>query len=115
MAHVDDLYEPGDDREPDEPEREFLGLEELIEAIDDPQALATVEALVADVRYLRGLETREEWAVTARSDVVPSKWSPLLFKSAESAGRAVQVSGGVVWRRTLTVHSWEPIANEPPF
>jgi hypothetical protein len=112
MADVDDLH---DLRDEDEPSDEFLGPEELIEAIDDPQARATVEALLADVRYLRGLEIREEWAITGRREVTPSRLMPLLCESADSAARAVKVSGGVLWVRRLTVHPWEPIADESPF
>ena len=114
MTDINDLYEPGDDREP-EPDSDLLDPEELIDAIDDPQARATVEALLADVRYLRGLETREEWAITGRRDIAPSKSMPLLCESADSAAKAVKVSGGVLWRRRLTVHPWEPIVDESPF
>ena len=112
MTYVDDLYEPGDDREPDELETEFLDPEQLIEAIDDPQARATVEALLADVRYLRGLETREEWAWSDEPTAEPAPGA-FKFRSAKSA--LVNATGRQVWRRTLTVHPWEPISLKAPF
>ena len=108
MTHVDD-------REPDDSETELLNPEELIEAIDDPQARATVEALLADVRYLRGLETREEWAITARHDVEPSASMPLICKTPEALDSALKVSGGVAWARQVTVHPWQPVSDKSPF
>lgn len=138
MTHVDDLYEPGDDREPCEPDPEPpLSLEEIeaahaltfdksspedpypaIELLLEravPQMLAELRAARERITEWEALEKREEWAVTARRDVAPSKSMPLIRRTAESAEQAVKVSGGVLWRRRLTVHPWEPIANEPPF
>ena len=136
MTDVSDLYEPGDDREPDEPEQEPpLDLDAVEESIriyysgsdDDSgkaaEELVTVVAgLATELREARqriaefeALPTREEWAVTGRRDIAPSKSMPLLCESADSAAKAVKVSGGVLWVRRLTVHPWEPISPEAPF
>jgi hypothetical protein len=125
MTYVDDLHEPGDDREPepDEFDESFpLDLEALPEAVgDDPQTIGMVEALISEVRALRSrvadfeaLECREDWAVTDDKSEVP----PPVFYRYRSADRAMADArryGRQAWRRPLTVHAWEPIDSEAPF
>jgi len=152
MTHVIDLYEPGDDREPDEDERWAPGVvpvdldevEQRLERLklpsvegwtvnrlvvtgEDLEVLSDllshdIQNLIAEVREGRqriaeweALPAREEWAVTARRDVEPSKTMPLICKTPESLDNALKVSGGVAWVRRLSVHPWEPIDDEAPF
>lgn len=141
MTDINDDYSPHDAadeaRAEDPPDgygqRPPLDLDELQKLYDlaaEPGGLPSwgrivylrVPDLIAELREAReriaefeALEKREEWAVTARREVVPSKSMPLLCESADSAAKAVKVSGGVLWVRRLTVHPWEPIVDESPF
>lgn|GEM_PF-4441692 len=135
MTHVGDLYEPGDDREPGEPDVEPpLDLDAVEESIrvyyggsdDDSgkaaeELLMVVSRLAAELREAReriaefeALPTREEWVVTEGRDFAPNG-SEHRFPNGDAAVSGATVIGGQAWRRSLTVSPWEPIANEPPF
>lgn len=136
MTHVDDLYEPGDDREPAEPEQEPpLDLEAIKDSIrvyyagSDDDSLKAAEdllmvssRLVAELREARqriaeweALPGREEFATTDQqtSTIPPNKHHPYRV----TAGEALKASekGRQGWVRRLTVHPWEPIDDKGPF
>jgi hypothetical protein len=151
MTDIDDLYEPGDDREPVEPdeyEQQPVDLEEVEQRLERLKFLAPpfgmvatraqlngtedlhdlaaligqeVHGLIAELREARqriagweALETREEWSVTGGPDFPATPGVPVA--PAEGAlGYARRYEAAQAWRRRLTVHPWEPIANEPPF
>lgn len=134
MTHVDDLYEPGDDREPGEPDVEpSLDLDAVEESIrvyyggsDDDSGKAAEELLMvvsrmaAELREAReriaeweALEKREEWAVTGGPDFPPAPGA-FAYGAYEAANRYGNDSKQM-WRRRLTVHPWEPIVDESPF
>jgi hypothetical protein len=60
------------------------------------------------------LPTHEEWSVTGGPDFPANPGVPV-FPAERALGYARRHEAAQVWRRTLTVHPWEPIANEPPF
>ena len=139
MTHVDDLYEPGDDREPEPcewyPAPELVDLDEIEAAhaahlAGDASAegkeaatcvLDAVPGLVAELREARqriaefeALPIREDWTVTPRRDVVPD---PLMrtFDSGDLTAEAAAKNGWQLWRQRSSVHPWEPIDIDRPF
>jgi hypothetical protein len=137
VTHVDDLYEPGDDREPEPcdwyPAPEPLdldGLQKLYALAEEPGGLPAwgrivylrVPELIAELREARqriaeweALPTREEWAVTL-GKVQPDPADPIQDGDfAEAALDLARKHKGQAWRRTLTVHLWEPISLDAPF
>lgn len=80
-----------------------------------PLMLAELREARRRIAEWEALEKREEWAVTARRDVEPSKTMPLICETQQSLDNALKVSGGVAWVRRLTVHPWEPVDSEAPF
>lgn len=155
MTHVDDLHEPGDDREPTEPTEpdEFdeppVDLEEVEQRLERLKFLAQpfgmvatraelngtedlhdlaaligqeVHGLIAEVREARrriaeweALEKREEWTVTGGFDFPAEPRGPSIAPPEAALGYARRHEDAQAWRRTLTVHPWEPISPKAPF
>lgn len=133
MTDINDLYEPGDDREPCEPEQEPpISSEELTALLRRvqrvgrssmwtdvlldrmPELVAELIAARERIAGFEALETREEWAVTKSCEVSPPPHA-YRYPGGDAAVRDAKRHGRQAWRRALAVHSWEPIANEPPF
>lgn len=133
---VVDVHLP-DDREPGEPEQEppvnldevaallrraenaFSRYEQekaerdLIE-VAVPQMIDEIGDLRLRIAEWEALEKREKWSVTGGPDFPAEPGVPVA--PAESAlGYARRHKDAQAWRRTLTVHPWEPIDTEPPF
>jgi hypothetical protein len=148
MTHVDDLYEPGDDREPDEPEQEpIFSLDQIEgalaayrrgqdprEGLDPhershadqaesflldtavPQMLAELRGARQRIAEFEALPTREEWVVTPGRDSAPGDGVTISCDvQADHAKWLARSKDAQMWRRMLSVHPWEPIANEAPF
>ncbi|MFC4006546.1 hypothetical protein ACFOY2_04895 [Nonomuraea purpurea] len=141
MTHVDDLYEPGDDREPEPcewyPAPEPVDLEEVEELVakrdvvhadvkeqreTERRLLDELLPAMADelaearqrIAEFEALEKREEWAVTVGGAVPPT--GPIQDgEYGEAALDLARKHKGQAWRRFLTVHPWEPISPEAPF
>lgn len=141
MTHVDDLHEPGDDREPEPcewyPAPEPVDLDDLAKLLDlasQPGGLPAwgqmvylqVPGLIAELREARqriaeweALPTREEWAVT-ENDSTPPRAETVSYFTAEGAMRAAAKHGVQAWRQIVTtkpvvVRPWEPIDGKAPF
>lgn len=143
MTHVDDLYEPADDREPEPcdwyPAPEPVDLEEvegLYRAyvtcggvggvrLSAAIRLADLSAdLVAELREARrriaefeALEKREDWTVTPSRDDVPTSNDPLksMFSRGDLAEETARRNGWQLWRQRSLARPWEPIDSDPPF
>lgn len=134
MTHVADLHEPGDDREPGEPEQEPpLDLDEVETAYklaDEAQimgphtqtAFAAVPELIAALREARqriaeweALPTREEWAGTVSRNEPPEPGKTVFYRDVETAEKDTARNAAQLWRRMLSVHPWEPISDKAPF
>lgn len=131
MSHIDDLFEPGDDREPDAPEEheEPLDLDEIsatytacweescILGANGMKALNAVPDLIRELRearqqlaYWRALPLREEYAVT--DGAAPTEDGRRYPR--EAAESAAEVLGSTAWMRSMTVHPWVEL-DAPPF
>jgi hypothetical protein len=137
MTDIDDLYEPGDDREPGEPDVEpQLDLDAVEESIrvyyggsdDDSgkaaeELLMVVSRLAAELREAReriaeweALPTREEWTVTGGRESSPDPANHLLWGgAAEKAADYAAKYGVQMWRRVVSVRPAEPIDLDAPF
>ena len=118
MTHVDDLYEPGDDREPEPDDRDDDGPYEL----DDlPRMLDTLIAELREARQriaeFEALPIREDWTVTPRRDIAPAQLDPLkpMFDSGDLTAESAARNGWQLWRQRSSVHPWEPISSKSPF
>ncbi|TMR11062.1 pseudouridine-5'-phosphate glycosidase [Nonomuraea turkmeniaca] len=142
MTHATDLYEPGDDREPEPcewyPAPEPVDLDEVEAAreqalieIDENGAVGEentelvlrqmLPRLLGELREARqrtaeweALETREEWATTPHREIPPNKNVPFRV-TPHHALKEAQKGQRQVWRRMLSVHPWEPIDDAAPF
>jgi hypothetical protein len=139
MTHVDDLHEPGDDREPEpcdwHPTPEPADLDE-VESLhraylsgDDKVSLsaavrlaALTGDLLAELREARqriaeweALPTREEWAGTVSRNEPPEPGKTVFYRDFETAEKDTAKNAAQLWRRMLSVHPWEPIDSEAPF
>jgi hypothetical protein len=133
VTDINDLYEPGDDREPGEPDVEPpLDLDAVEESIrvyyggsdDDSgkaaeELLMVVSRLAAELREAReriagfeALPIREEWSWSEDPTAEPTPGA-YKFMSAKSA--FAFAAGRQVWHRTLTVRPWQPISPDAPF
>lgn len=139
MTHVDDLYEPGDDREPEPcewyPAPEPVDLDDLAKLYDLAMAedglaawrgivLLQVPGLIAELREARqriaeweALPTVEEWAVTDDAFTPPRDGERF---AADAALAIAARDGRQAWRQTriarpVVVRPWEPIDSEAPF
>lgn len=139
MTHVDDLYEPGDDREPGEPEHQPpLSLEQIQGALSvvndrtdtgDPYEAITllldvaVPQMLAELREARqriaafeALPTREEWTVTGGPNFPVEPGEPTIAPGEQAVVEyARRHETAQLWRRMLSVHPWEPISDKAPF
>jgi hypothetical protein len=141
MTYVDDLYEPGDDREPelDERDEQPVDLAEVEDAYQvvfpkvawlgssGERLVDAVPLLIAELREARrrlaefeALPTREEWAVTDNDSTPPRAALGGYHLAPEVAMRVAAEHGVQVWRRVVTtkpvvVRPWEPISSEAPF
>lgn len=136
MTHVDDLYEPGDDREPepDERDKQPLDLEDLQKLYDLAAESGGLPAwgqivylrvpdLIAELREARqriagweALPTREEWTVTGGPNFPAEPGEPTIAPGEQAVVEyARRHETAQLWRRMLSVHPWEPIADKAPF
>lgn len=92
---------------------DLADLRELI-GHDVPGLIADLRAARERIAEFKALEKREEWAVTLGSALPPT--GPIedgdFSKAALDLARKHK---GQAWRRTLTVHPWEPVDDEAPF
>ncbi|MFI7114021.1 hypothetical protein ACIBK9_47425 [Nonomuraea sp. NPDC050227] len=135
MTHVDDLYEPGDDREPEPDEQavpplDLDNLEKLYDLANEPGGplawrqvvYMEVPALIAELREARrriaefeALPTREEWAGTVSRNEPPEPGKTVFYRDVETAEKDTATNAAQLWRRMLSAHPWEPIDSKPPF
>ncbi|MFI6883418.1 hypothetical protein [Streptosporangium canum] len=136
MTYVDDLHEPGDDREPDAPEEdEPLDLDELAAALadakNDPgelgpataEVLAAVPDLIAELRqareqlaYWRSLEMDQVYAVARGGNQRPDDCVALLYYDTAATAAMLGARGAATaYMRVRTLHPWAELTAEPPF
>lgn len=129
-----DLRDLDDDREPEPPDEPLpldldaiahtyhLALGEDMSSIPEHcrEVLASVSDLLAWARGLqeeltswRALPLRDEYAVTDGAH--PDQAAATLAQDVDHAMQLAQRPGRQAWVRSLTMHGWLPLSNEPPF
>lgn len=123
MTDIDDLYEPGDDREPEPPEPEPYTPEEIEAALEAvtwtgtdadlsllleavPQLLAQLKAAEAELEEWRGMEVRHEFLLAAP----PGQVGWVTAATREQADRALMDPAyyGTPWGRSVYTTPWRP-------
>ncbi|TMS00122.1 hypothetical protein [Nonomuraea basaltis] len=135
MTHVDDYDEPGDDREPGEPEQEPpISTEELAALLRRVQSVGRssmwagvlfdrmpelVDELIAARQRIaewEALPTREEWTVTGGPNFPVEPGEPTIAPGEQAVVEyARRHETAQLWRRMLSVHPWEPLDEASPF
>ncbi|WP_326829719.1 hypothetical protein OIE13_06155 [Streptosporangium sp. NBC_01810] len=134
MTHIDDLYEPYDDREPEPPEEheQPLDLDELAATLADarndpgelgqataevlaavPHLLARLRAAEAELEDWRNRTHRYEYGTTL-GPLPGTSGEPFWPVSRDQAELAWQQTGLTPWVRTISTSDWAELT-EPPF